>query len=203
MFCQKCGKEIPDQSTFCNHCGNKSTDNAEKSQKKSRSSVLPWVLVLILATAVVALWLTSGTVKKSEPETAAMSQATKVREQVFIPKEDSLISGTINIPAGKIHEARILISEKMRNPRIVGHFSASGGSGNDVQVVLTDEDNFVNWKNGHQGRALYNTDKITQDSINARIPGPGIYYLAFSNSFSTFTEKQVTADIKLKYEILQ
>jgi hypothetical protein len=23
MFCNKCGKEIPDNSTFCNHCGTK------------------------------------------------------------------------------------------------------------------------------------------------------------------------------------
>jgi len=50
---------------------------------------------------------------------------------------------------------------------------------------------------------LYGTEKITRGTIDARIPAPGIYYLGISNSFSTFADKAVTAEIKLQYEVLK
>lgn len=35
MFCVKCGKEVPDNTAFCNHCGNqmKSTSNINTSNQ--------------------------------------------------------------------------------------------------------------------------------------------------------------------------
>ncbi len=36
MYCKKCGKEIPDDSIFCNHCGTnqKETSSADSKQEK-------------------------------------------------------------------------------------------------------------------------------------------------------------------------
>lgn len=74
----------------------------------------------------------------------------------------------------------------------------SGGTGNDIQVVLAEESEFQNWINGHQTHALYSTPKVTAGRINVAIREPGTYYLAFTNSFSVFSSKTVTADIELR-----
>ena len=54
MFCQKCGNEIPDNSVFCDVCGEKVSPHQEtpKSPKKKRSNaviVLSVFLVVALA----------------------------------------------------------------------------------------------------------------------------------------------------------
>ncbi len=89
----------------------------------------------------------------------------------------------------------------MSNVRVTGRFTASGGFGNDIAAILTTEDDFENWKNGHPARALYSTGKTTVGNINVTITTPGTYYLAFSNAFSAFTEKNVSAEIELHYTV--
>jgi hypothetical protein len=42
-------------------------------------------------------------------------------------------------------------------------------SGNDVQGVLADEDNYINWKNGHTGNVSYGTEIVT-------VPLPSVSY---------------------------
>jgi predicted nucleic acid-binding Zn ribbon protein len=137
MFCLKCGKEIPDHSTYCAHCGNKANDEQAQSPRKQRSgNLLPWILVALLAVAVGVLWYTSGGRVGSGGEKSDALPASKAREPVHMSED--VVSGTVSVPVGRIHEIRILVMEKMQNVRVVGHFSASGGPGNDVQVVLAD-----------------------------------------------------------------
>jgi hypothetical protein len=87
----------------------------------------------------------------------------------------------------------------MQDARVVGSFRASGGSGNDVQVVLAEESEWENWVNGHEARVLYSTGRITTGKIDVPIAEAGTYYLAFSNAFSTFSEKDVFAEVELRY----
>jgi hypothetical protein len=60
-----------------------------------------------------------------------------------------------------------------------------------------DADSFENWKNGHQARALYQSQKTTVGSISVPINQPGVYYLAFNNQFSLISNKAVTANVLL------
>lgn len=76
--------------------------------------------------------------------------------------------------------------------RVLGDFRASGGSGNDIEVGLTDE----NGANGHAGRFWYHSGKVTVGSIDVAL-GPGTYFVVFSNRFSAFSSKSVTASIQL------
>lgn len=48
MFCNKCGKEIPDGSIYCNHCGNKIDEPVKKDNMKILFVV--YVLYLIALT---------------------------------------------------------------------------------------------------------------------------------------------------------
>lgn len=81
-----------------------------------------------------------------------------------------------------------------------GRFEASGGSGNDVEVYILDEDGFVNWQNGHRVRAFYASSRLTQANVEAKLPQrEGTYYLVFSNKFSVLANKAVMADIAVGY----
>lgn len=86
------------------------------------------------------------------------------------------------------------------NATLTGDFTASGGSGNDIQVLLMNQDDYINWKNGHAARVYYNSEKITVGKIDVHL-NPGTYYLVFSNRFGLLFGKKVDAHIKLKIRV--
>jgi hypothetical protein len=100
------------------------------------------------------------------------------------------------VKAGTIYYVKFNVTKP---GRVVGRFEASGGQGNDVQVVVANADSFENWQNGHRAQVLYQTDKTTVGTLNVPIPQPGTYYLGFNNKFSTFTDKTVSGQIQLYY----
>jgi hypothetical protein len=86
------------------------------------------------------------------------------------------------------------------NVHLDGNFTASGGAGNDIEVFLLPEDDFVNWENRHPGKAYYNGGKATQGTIKVGLPsGTGVYELVFNNRFSLFTGKSIEAHATLTY----
>lgn len=77
---------------------------------------------------------------------------------------------------------------------ILGRFRAQGGSGNDIEVFVFEEDQFENWRNGHATPAFYSSGKLTVGKFAVRLP-PGNYFLVFSNLFSANSNKAVTASV--------
>lgn len=61
-----------------------------------------------------------------------------------------------------------------------------------------DENDYINWTNGHQIKVFYNSGQITVGMIDIPL-NPGKYYLIFSNDFSLVSDKNVEAHIKLIY----
>jgi hypothetical protein len=111
------------------------------------------------------------------------------------PINEALTPLEFTVGAGNIFYVRFT---SYGNSRVVGHFHASGGEGNDIQVVIANADNFENWKNGHTARVLYQSPVTTTDMLNVPISASGTYYLAFSNKFSVFNSKNVSSDIQLQ-----
>lgn len=74
--------------------------------------------------------------------------------------------------------------------RVAAKFRARGGSGNDIEVFIVDEDGFENWRNGHQVPTYYNSGRVTVGRFDVRLR-PGKYFLVMSNTFSTFSNKVV------------
>jgi hypothetical protein len=81
---------------------------------------------------------------------------------------------------------------------VAGRFRAQGGSGNDIEVYILDEDGFENYRNGHRVQTYYNSGRVTVGTINVAL-GSGSYYLVFNNSFSTVSNKAVNARVELQY----
>jgi len=84
------------------------------------------------------------------------------------------------------------------NVTMNGHF-ASGGSDNEIQVVVVNEDEFLNWLNGHPPKTFYNSGKATQDSINLSLsPEAATYHVVFNNRFSLIP-KTLHASVELNF----
>lgn len=111
--------------------------------------------------------------------------------------EQNIVDGPISVPA--LDDAHYSFSIE-NNATLTGDFTASGGSGNDIQVLLMGKGDYINWKNGHEFRFYYDSGKITVGEINVHL-NPGNYYLVFSNRFGLLFGKKVDAHIKLKIRV--
>jgi|ERR1051326_3698001 hypothetical protein len=105
----------------------------------------------------------------------------------------SLVGGSFSVPPGGAKWWTFVVPAGSTS-RVVGDFRASG-SGNDIEVGITDE----NGANGHAGRFWYHSGKVTTGSIDVQL-GPGTYYLVFSNRFSVFSQKTVSANVNLEIQ---
>jgi hypothetical protein len=112
----------------------------------------------------------------------------------------SVTPGAFTIGAGRYAYFMVATPRSATMGVLQGRFRAQGGSGNDVEVFLLDADGFENFQNGHRVNTLYNSGRVTVGNISAYINPSMVYYLVFSNVFSTFTNKAITAEVILTYE---
>ena len=212
MFCPKCGTEMPDDSQFCRKCGsaltaagsNVSTTGAAAAaaaapQRVNEPAPKPKShvgLVILLAILALAIWWAA-----SSPSPGAQQLRQGIARNPILPiqRTDTISDGAFSVPATGYYYTRFTLAPGTTQPTVNGRFQAAGGSGNDVEVFIVDEDGFVNFKNGHSVPTFYNSGKVTQSNIEARLPGPGTYYLVFNNRFSLISPKAVTASVKVTY----
>jgi hypothetical protein len=156
-------------------------------------------LCLVLGGSLLLLGLSNVSPARSEstgPTDPQSQSQTRVR---WVPVSEKIATGQITVKSGGSIPFRVQITPEMRDAHIVGKFTASGGSKNDITAVLATEDEFTNWNNGHSAKVYYSTDgKKTTDQLDVPL-APGTYIFAFSNRFSPFTDKYVMAEIELDY----
>jgi hypothetical protein len=111
-----------------------------------------------------------------------------------------LVSGQVNVRAGRDVRYWIKIdTSKMLEAAVTGWFRASGGSKNDLALVLATEYEFENLIHGREARVLFATDSITTGEFRVSITQSGTYLLALINRFSMFMPRTFIANIDLRY----
>jgi hypothetical protein len=118
----------------------------------------------------------------------------------LVDATDNVVNATISVEAMDRAAYRVEVGESQKDPHIVGSFRASGGAGNDIKVFIMTETDYVNWANGHQGSTFYSSGQLTTSSFDVGPLAPGNYRVVFDNSFSTFSRKNVTTRVELKYK---
>jgi hypothetical protein len=114
---------------------------------------------------------------------------------------DTIANGAFDIAARTFKPITVTVPAGVANPRIEGTFTASGGSGDDIEVTVLEQSQFLNWQNRHQFTPIYQSGRITADRIRISLPAnPASYVMVFSNRFSLLSAKGVTADLKLRYD---
>ena len=112
----------------------------------------------------------------------------------------NIVNGVATVNAGHYQSYQINVPSGATNVQVQGSFTASGGSGNDIIVLLMDSTSYTNWQNGHQVTPYYNSGQLTTSNFDVTLPsGSGTYYLVYSNTFSTFSQKNVNTQANLSY----
>jgi hypothetical protein len=161
----------------------------------------PWMIALslVLGGALLLLGLSTVSPARSESTRLTYPESQSQPRVRWVPVSEKIATGQITVKSGGSIPFRVQITPDMRDAHIVGKFTASGGSKNDITAVLASEDEFPNWNNGHSATVYYSTDgRKTTDQLDVSL-APGTYIFAFSNKFSTSTDKYVMADIELDY----
>lgn len=114
---------------------------------------------------------------------------------------DQLVGGALAIAPRTFTPIKFVVPSGSSKLELDGTFSATGGANNDIEVILLEETQFLNWQNGHKFTATYQSGRVTADRIRVPLPpDPVTYILVFSNRFSIFSAKDVKADVKLQYD---
>ncbi len=101
---------------------------------------------------------------------------------------DHIATNTLSVPARNIVTLSFVVRSE-QGALLDGSYSVSGGSGNDVGVVLLTNDNKV----------LVNSGIVkSEGQLRQRLPR-GSYLIMFDNRFSTFTSKSVSPNFTLAY----
>ena len=112
----------------------------------------------------------------------------------------NIVNGLITVNANEYEYYPFYVPSGAINVHVQGSFTASGGLGNDKAVLIMDSTDFINWQNGHQASAYYDSGRLTTSSFDVPLPsGPGTYYLVYSNTFSIISQKNVNTQANLSY----
>jgi hypothetical protein len=117
----------------------------------------------------------------------------------LVARTQNIANGQIQVDAGKIVYYKVEVTPDMQDAVVNGSFGASGGSGNDIKTVFTDQDDYINWANGHEAQVLRSTkgqQTVGNFSVDVK---PGVYYLGLSNKFSVISDKQGRLKVELDY----
>jgi len=125
------------------------------------------------------------------------------KQAKFVPRPPTLepvVSGSFDVDARSFKPFKVVVAAGAMNPQLEGTFSATGRN-NDIEVLLLEESQFLNWQNRHKFTATYESGRVTADKIKMVLPPePATYYMIFSNRFSLISKKAVAAEVTFRCE---
>ncbi len=214
LGCSKCGATLPDEAQFCLKCG-KPVSSPPKEPIRIEETVVDvapprvrkrriflWVLLGLLLASI--LWAASS----DNPF------AQGLQDVVGWKHDQAILETPFSVTAHNFRYYKFSLPEGSMNVSIVGQFTSAAekkagtakpanadGDDNDVEVYVLSEPAFAVWQNGYATSAVYESGRVSQGNMQADLPaGAGVYYLIFSNKFSTKTVKDVNATVLLRYK---
>src|SRR5216683_3987808 len=192
MKCPHCANDIPDASKFCNHCG------LSPDKQPKQSSVKHWLMflagIVLAATVGGVLYLSQqpATTKKTTPPVVQAAPAPAPQPK---PHSDVIVDTAFTVKAGEWSAYKFDVPADAKSVKVAGHFAATGGAKNTIEVFLTNEDGVANLKNSNPFRRFYFSGRVTQNSIDIPLPPTqDTYYLIFDNRFALMIPRAVQAN---------
>src|SRR2546427_9414942 len=199
-FCPSCGKPIGSDARFCPSCG--ATVVAQQAptvwtapQTQTPYQPAPAKSNTVLIIAIVIIAVVVGAVIGGILLFGAFNTLSSTTTQRSV----AIVNGVITVQPAQYYYYTLTVPSGATSVTVSGTFTASGGSGNDIEVLVMDQTNYVNWQNDHQANAYYDSGQVTTGTVSANLPGGGTYYLVYSNAFSTVSSKNVQTTANLYY----
>jgi hypothetical protein len=200
MTCPKCKSEQPDSAKFCSECATPLTGSGQTVVVKSKIPTwLAVVLVLALAFIGIAVWNMMRDNERLRANQRRTPPIVTYQTPQPQPRSVNLTNGAATVAATAYTWYKFVVPQNVSAVEVSGHFAATGGTGNDIDCYIIDEDGFANFKNGHPSQTYYNSGRVTQAKIETRNLSPGTYYIMLDNRFSLFTPKAVQLEVTLRY----
>ena len=112
----------------------------------------------------------------------------------------SIVDGSFIVPPRTFRSFAFAVTKDMEEPRVEGTFLAEGAN-DDIEVLLFEESEFLNWQNRNRFAAAYQSGRVTSQKIRVALPAePATYHIVFSNRFSIFSNKGVNANVQLRFD---
>jgi hypothetical protein len=174
MFCAQCHAKLPEHAQSCSSCGTPLAPiPAAPKEKQPRLYVAMWAVAAILGV------LFAATIVKPRTSPSFLMHL-PLGQTTFTVHRFSFTYVKFDVPANST------------NPSLDGHFQASGGSRNDIEVYVFDQNGFVNWQKRHKTAPCFNSGRLTEGKISAPLPPQvATYYLVFNNKFSLLSPKSI------------
>src|SRR5262249_26225948 len=177
-------------------------------EPEKQTSRAPQILLILLGISLVALVLMLSKMGQRQSSNGGVSARSESVPAASTLRTESVkvAAGAFIVQPGRYSSSRFTVPQKCRNVRVQGRFTSSGGS--DIEVYVLSEGELANWKSGHQAQKIYNSGRVTAETINLRLPATSdrqtaTYYIVFNNKFSAQTSKVLKADVSLYYERTQ
>ena len=217
LGCSKCGATLPDEAQFCLKCG-KPVSSPPKEPIRIEEPVVEvtappvnkrriflWVLVGLFLAAIVWAATSENPFAQGLQEVVGWKHDQAILETPFVVSAHnfryykfSLPEGSMNVSiVGQFTSTSASVEKKPANSKTTN----PDGEDNDVEVYVLSEPAFAVWQNGYATSSVYESGRVSQGSMQADLPaGAGVYYLVFSNKFSTKLTKSVSANVLLRYK---
>jgi ribosomal protein L40E len=216
LGCSKCGATLPDEAQFCLKCG-KSVSLPLKEPVKSEGPVVELAPPRVKKRRIV-LWVLLGLLLGGFLWAATSDSpfAQGIQELVGWKHDQTILETPFSVSAHNFRYYKFDLPEGSTNVSIIGQFTASSSDkkagapkskamgeseDNDVEVYVLSEPAFAVWQNGYATSSVYESGRVSQGTMQAELPaGAGVYYLIFSNKFSSKTVKSINATVLLRYK---
>jgi hypothetical protein len=212
VYCTKCGTDLPEDSQFCRRCG-QAVNAAPASSAtpaiaatspaptNNRLERIPLFLAVLVIVALLGWFIDHQTQQAKTTPTVLPSQSAAVPQPPPLRQHRVTIgTGALTVAAANSIYYQLPVPATATLVKVQGHFTATGGTGNDIEVYMLNQEQFINWQNGHPTPTYYNSGRVTVGDIDATLPNDaGTYYLIFNNKFSLITPKAVQETMTMTY----
>jgi hypothetical protein len=221
LGCSKCGSELPEDAQFCLKCGKavgvpanqkvrgNSSNGASAAMPPQRKRKRHLVLWSILALFLICLvWAATS----ENPFAQGIQEFAGWKHDEIVL--DAPAEKPFSLGPRAFRYYKFSLPQGSLNVAMVGQFKASAeasgnrrdkgkdnGADNTIEVYVLTDTAFTVWQNGYATSSLYESGRVAEGTVNGVLPaGAGVYYLVFSNRFSSKTPKNVSAALLLRYK---
>jgi hypothetical protein len=210
LYCTKCGADLPEDSQFCRKCGQAVTAApaspasppiaaTSPAPTNNRLERIPLFFAVLVIVALLG-WFIDHQMQQARTTPLPLPQTAVPQTPPLRLHRVTIGTGAVTVAAANSIYFPLPVPETATVVKLQGHFTATGGTGNDIEVYLLNQDQFTNWQNGHATPTYYNSGRVTVGDIDATLPNDaGTYYLIFNNKFSMITPKAVQETMTLTY----